>query len=72
MLSYKKIAEDQEGFAKMNRAWITVEMESFLSLKYRNTIFNGLGFDIPLELDQNDHGPAGGVQVTFSRINVLA
>lgn len=61
--SYEKIAEDQEGYAKMNRAWITVEMESFLSLKYRNEIFDGLGFDIPLELDQNDHGPAGGVQV---------
>lgn len=63
VLAYAKIAEDQDGFAKMNRAYITVEMESFLSLRYRNRIFNDLGFDIPLELDQNDHGPAGGIQV---------
>eukprot|EP00282_Hemiselmis_andersenii_P004562 CAMPEP_0114150866 /NCGR_PEP_ID=MMETSP0043_2-20121206/22952_1 /TAXON_ID=464988 /ORGANISM="Hemiselmis andersenii, Strain CCMP644" /LENGTH=80 /DNA_ID=CAMNT_0001245667 /DNA_START=1 /DNA_END=243 /DNA_ORIENTATION=+ len=32
-------------------------------MSYRNRIFNELGFDNPLDFDNGDQGPPGGVQV---------
>jgi hemoglobin-like flavoprotein len=62
VLAYSQHSSDQEGCAKMNRAYICVEMESFLSLKYRQKLFDELSFDEPLEFDSSDEGPCGGIQ----------
>jgi hypothetical protein len=61
--AYQKLSADKSGFAKMNRAFVCVEVESLLSLDYRTKIFNELGFDNSLEFDNGDQGPAGGVQI---------
>uniref|UniRef100_A0A7S1DKS7 Globin domain-containing protein n=2 Tax=Hemiselmis andersenii TaxID=464988 RepID=A0A7S1DKS7_HEMAN len=62
VLAYASLSTDQEGCAKMNRAYICVEMESFLSLKYRQKLYDELSFDEPLEFDSSDEGPCGGIQ----------
>eukprot|EP00282_Hemiselmis_andersenii_P023993 CAMPEP_0172001742 /NCGR_PEP_ID=MMETSP1041-20130122/3034_1 /TAXON_ID=464988 /ORGANISM="Hemiselmis andersenii, Strain CCMP439" /LENGTH=1380 /DNA_ID=CAMNT_0012655407 /DNA_START=13 /DNA_END=4155 /DNA_ORIENTATION=+ len=61
--SYGVLATNAEGFAKMNRAYICVEMESFLPMRYRLKCFDECGFDAPLEFDSSDEGPSGGIQV---------
>mmetsp|Transcript_29780 Transcript_29780/g.71770 ORF Transcript_29780/g.71770 Transcript_29780/m.71770 type:complete len:1445 (+) Transcript_29780:115-4449(+) len=62
-LAYETISKDKSGYAKMNRAYVCIEVESSLSMSYRNRIFNELGFDNPLDFDNGDQGPPGGVQV---------
>lgn len=62
VLAYSSLSTDQEGCAKMNRAYICVEMESFLSMKYRVKLFDELHFNKPVEFDSSDEGPAGGIQ----------
>jgi hypothetical protein len=62
-LAYEEISRDKKGFAMMNRAYVCVEVESILSLKYRRKIYAELGFDEPLEFDNGDQGPPGGIQI---------
>ena len=42
-----------------------VEIESLLPLLWRRNIFDELKFDEPLEFDNGDAGPSGGIQVSF-------
>jgi len=62
-LSYKEISHNKKGFAMMNRSYVCVEVESVLSLKYRKKVFAELSFDEPLEFDNGDEGPSGGIQI---------
>ncbi len=63
VFTYDQLSTHKEGCAKMNRAYICVEMESFLSEKYRLKLYNEMRFDEPLEFDSSDEGPSGGIQV---------
>lgn len=47
----------------MNRAYLCVEMESFLPMSARRSYYDEFHFDDPLEFDTSDEGPAGGIQV---------
>jgi len=62
-LIYERLSLDKEGYAKMNRAYTCVEIESFLSEKYRIKVWNEFNFDLPLQFDAGDDGPSGGIQV---------
>jgi len=64
--SYSILAQNAEGFAKMNRAYLCVEMESFLPMGARRTYYDEFHFDDPLEFDTSDEGPQGGIQVILS------
>ena len=62
-LAYNEISRYKKGFAMMNQAYVCVEVESVLSLKYRKKIFTELGFQDALEFDNGDEGPPGGIQI---------
>jgi len=62
-LIYERLSVDKEGYAKMNRAYTCVEIESFLSQHYRKKLWDELNFDLPLQFEPGDDGPSGGVQV---------
>jgi hypothetical protein len=42
---------------------LAVEIESLLPLHWRKHFYDEINFDEPLEFDNGDAGPAGGVQV---------
>lgn len=52
-----------EGFALIERADLTIELESSRDMKYRQKVYDSMRLDEPLEFDAGDLGPAGGVQV---------
>ena len=60
---YGQLAINSVGFAKMARAYMCVEMESFLWISYRSRLYEEQRFDSPLEFDSSDEGPTGGVQI---------
>mmetsp|Transcript_3832 Transcript_3832/g.9312 ORF Transcript_3832/g.9312 Transcript_3832/m.9312 type:complete len:130 (+) Transcript_3832:2113-2502(+) len=62
-LSYETTSQDKTGYAKMNKAFVVVEIESVLSQAMRTRIYDVFAFDQPLEFDSGDLGPTGGVQV---------
>lgn len=62
-LAYEELSADKEGFAMMSRAYMVVEMESFMPISYRQKIYEEFNFDKPLEFDGGDEGPAGGIQL---------
>jgi hypothetical protein len=59
---YEDLAHEQEGQSKMTRAFQCVEVESFLSQTTRQRFYDELNFDKPMEFDNGDEGPTGGVQ----------
>jgi hemoglobin-like flavoprotein len=61
--AYQKLSADMSGFAKMYRAFIVVEVESLLPFSYRQKLLDELNFDLPLEFDNGDKGPSGGIRV---------
>jgi hemoglobin-like flavoprotein len=65
-LAYAKVAPEKSRLAKKNRAYACVEVEALLPLSSRQKMFQELRFDSPLEFDNGDMGPAGGVQVLES------
>lgn len=60
---YEKLSLDKEGYAKMNRAYTCVEIESFLPDSYRHKVWEEFNFNIPLAFDAGDDGPSGGIKV---------
>eukprot|EP00293_Proteomonas_sulcata_P021462 CAMPEP_0184296902 /NCGR_PEP_ID=MMETSP1049-20130417/7844_1 /TAXON_ID=77928 /ORGANISM="Proteomonas sulcata, Strain CCMP704" /LENGTH=348 /DNA_ID=CAMNT_0026606361 /DNA_START=74 /DNA_END=1120 /DNA_ORIENTATION=+ len=62
-LSYETLSVDKAGYAKMNKAYVCVESESYLPISFRKKIFDQQGFSNPLEFDEGDRGPSGGIQV---------
>ncbi len=62
-LAYEHLSADKAGYAKMNRAFVCVEVESIMSMAQRKKIWDSMGFFSPLQFDHGDEGPAGGVQV---------
>eukprot|EP00283_Hemiselmis_rufescens_P021919 CAMPEP_0173441354 /NCGR_PEP_ID=MMETSP1357-20121228/23916_1 /TAXON_ID=77926 /ORGANISM="Hemiselmis rufescens, Strain PCC563" /LENGTH=179 /DNA_ID=CAMNT_0014406931 /DNA_START=1 /DNA_END=540 /DNA_ORIENTATION=- len=62
-LAYEHLSEDKAGYAKMNRAFVCVEVESCLPMSLRKKIWDKIDFDNPLEFDHGDEGPTGGIQV---------
>mmetsp|Transcript_34261 Transcript_34261/g.84253 ORF Transcript_34261/g.84253 Transcript_34261/m.84253 type:complete len:954 (+) Transcript_34261:1476-4337(+) len=62
VLSYTNLTKQEKAFSMLNRAYICVEMESFLPQNIRRKFYDELGFDSPLEFDKGDEGPPGGVQ----------
>ena len=62
-LAYESLTKETAGFSRMNRAYTTVEIESIMSVKRRTKYFDELGFENPLEFDNGDAGPPGGLQV---------
>jgi hemoglobin-like flavoprotein len=61
-LAYQKLSTDMSGFAKMYRAFLVVEIESLLPLSFRQKMLDELNFHLPLEFDNGDKGPSGGMQ----------
>mmetsp|Transcript_32343 Transcript_32343/g.82414 ORF Transcript_32343/g.82414 Transcript_32343/m.82414 type:complete len:1373 (-) Transcript_32343:196-4314(-) len=61
--SYGELATNAEGYAKMNRAFVCVEVESCLPMSVRRKIWDAIDFDKPLQFDHGDEGPTGGIQV---------
>jgi len=61
-LSYETLKQDTEGYANMNRGFNCIEIESFVPVWVRRKLWLVLDFDRPLEFDQGDEGPSGGVQ----------
>mmetsp|Transcript_34262 Transcript_34262/g.84266 ORF Transcript_34262/g.84266 Transcript_34262/m.84266 type:complete len:959 (+) Transcript_34262:1476-4352(+) len=61
-LAYSNLVKNEKAFSMLNRAYICVEMESFLPQNIRRKFYDELGFDSPLEFDKGDEGPPGGVQ----------
>jgi len=43
-------------------AYVCVEMESLIPIKYRLAFFKRMGFDQPLDFEVGDDGPSGGIQ----------
>jgi len=62
-LAYESLTMETTGFSRMNRAYTTVEIESLLPMRWRRRIFKEMRFDEPLEFDNGDAGPSGGIQV---------
>lgn len=62
-LAYEHLSEDKAGYAKMNRAFVCVEVDSYIPMSYRLKIWNAFDFFKPIEFDHGDEGPEGGVQV---------
>lgn len=62
-LIYERLSLDKEGYAKMNRCYTCVEIESFLPYSYRQRVWEEFNFDLPLPFDAGDDGPSGGIQV---------
>ncbi len=46
----------------MNRAFHCIESESYLSVHQRKRYYDKCGFDKPIEFDNGDEGPTGGIQ----------
>jgi len=57
-----QVSKEKIGYARMNKAYVCVEAESFLPLSKRKQFYNKQGFDNPLLFDEGDLGPAGGIQ----------
>jgi hypothetical protein len=62
-LAYEQLSEDKAGYAKMNRAFVCVEVDSCIPMSFRRKIWNAFDFFKPIEFDNGDEGPSGGVQV---------
>jgi hypothetical protein len=52
--AYQQITADQAGFAKKNRAYVCVEVESVLPLSYRKKMYDEYNFGLQLEFDNGD------------------
>jgi len=61
--NYQSLLVNQASFAMLKRAQICCEMESVLPFAFRLRYYDSLGFDKPLELEQGDTGPSGGIHV---------
>jgi len=59
---YDILFVDQEGNSRMNRAFQCIESESYLSVTTRKRFYDECGFDKPVEFDNGDEGPTGGIQ----------
>jgi len=55
--------EHVEGFALLERAELTIELESSCQLDFRKRIWANMKMDDAVEFDAGDLGPSGGVQV---------
>lgn len=62
-LAYEQLSEDKAGYAKMNRAFVCVEVDSCIPMSFRRKIWDAFDFFKPIEFDNGDEGPSGGVQV---------
>jgi len=52
-----------DGYAYSERAELILELESICSLKARRQYYAGMHMDLPVEFDEGDFGPEGGVQI---------
>jgi len=55
------IMRHSEQIVHQKIAYACVEMESLLPISFRKRRFEELGFDLPLDFDDGDMGPEGGV-----------
>merc|ERR1712112_123569 len=52
-----------EGFAHLERAELTIELESSCKLAFRKRVWASMKMDDAVEFDAGDLGPSGGIQV---------
>uniref|UniRef100_A0A0G4HCC2 Globin domain-containing protein n=1 Tax=Chromera velia CCMP2878 TaxID=1169474 RepID=A0A0G4HCC2_9ALVE len=65
-IAYEFVHHEVGGFARLGHAKVVLSIEACMSLRTRLRLYKRLGFDRPLEFDDGDFGPSGGVQ-TFER-----
>lgn len=61
--AYAGIVTDMYGYARLNRAAVTVSVIKAISPKRWNCFLSSLGFEQPLEFNEGDIGLAGGIAI---------
>lgn len=61
--AYAGIVADMYGYARLNRAAVTVSVIKAISPKRWNCFLSSLGFEQPLEFNEGDIGLAGGIAI---------
>jgi len=61
-ITYERVLSNMEAHALKHRASVCLDVESFLPMRWRRSIFRALQFDSPLPFSRSDMGPEGGIQ----------